>query len=77
MSKFKLNCVSAFKCCDAPFDWRLALLPTDPSKLVVGYGARVHEGLCDDGQNGVHVVRVLHVEDELRVLEDVDPEAQR
>lgn len=44
---------------------------------MVGDGARVHEGLRDDGQHGVDVVRVLHVEDELRVLEDVDPEAQR
>lgn len=48
-----------------------------PSQLVVGDGAGVHEGLGDDGQHGVHVVRGLHVEDELRVLQDVDPEAQR
>jgi len=44
---------------------------------VLGHGAGVHEGLGDDGQHGVHVVRRLHVEDELGVLHDVDPEAQR
>lgn len=72
-----LDCVSALKCFDVPFDRRPARFSTDPSQLVVGDGARVHEGLRDDGQNGVHVIRVLHVENELRVLEDVDPEAQR
>ena len=48
-----------------------------PPQLVLRSGARVHEGLSDDGQNGVHVVRRLDVEDELGVLQDVDPEPQR
>lgn len=50
---------------------------THPSQFVVSDGAGVHEGLGDDRQHSVHVVRVLHIEDKLRVLEDVDPEAQR
>lgn len=40
-------------------------------------GTGVHECLRDDREHGVHVVRCLHVEDELRVLHDVDPETQR
>ena len=44
---------------------------------MLGDGAGVHEGLRDDGQHGVHVVRGLHVKDELRVLHNVDPETQR
>lgn len=51
--------------------------PAHPSQLVVCDGARIHEGLGDDGQHGVHVVGGLHVEDELGVLEDIDPEPQR
>lgn len=44
---------------------------------MVSDGAGVHEGLSDDREDGVHVVRHLDVKDELRVLNDVDPETQR
>lgn len=37
----------------------------------------VHEGLSDDGQAAVQMRRLLHVKNELRVFEDVDPKAQR
>lgn len=47
-----------------------------PSQFVVSDGAGIHEGLGDDGQHGIHVVRGLHVKDELWVLQDIDPEAQ-
>lgn len=43
---------------------------------MVSDGAGIHEGLGDDGQHSVHVVRGLHVKDELWVLQDIDPEAQ-
>lgn len=48
-----------------------------PPQLVLGDGAGVHECLRDDREHGVHVVRRLHVEYELGVLDDVDPETQR
>ena len=48
-----------------------------PSQLVVSDGAGIHKSLGDDGQHGIHVVRGLHVKDELRVLQDIDPEPQR
>lgn len=48
-----------------------------PAQFVLSNGAGIHEGLGDDGQDSIHVVRRLHVKDELRVLHDVDPEAQR
>lgn len=48
-----------------------------PPQLVLGDGAGVHECLRDDREHGVHVVRRLHVEYELGVLHDVDPETQR
>lgn len=44
---------------------------------MLGDGAGVHESLGDDGEHGVHVLRRLDVKDELWVLDDVDPEAQR
>lgn len=40
-------------------------------------GARVYEGLSDDRQNGVDAVGHLNVQNELRVLQDVDPEPKR
>lgn len=39
-------------------------------------GAGVHESLGDDGEHGVHVVGSLDVKNKLRILDDVDPEAQ-
>lgn len=48
-----------------------------PPKFVVSNSAGVHEGLSYHRENGVHVVRYLNVKDELRVLNDVDPETQR
>ncbi len=53
-----------------------SLLP-HPSQLVLSDGAGVHEGLSDDRQHGVHVVRRLDVKDKLRVLHNVDPETKR
>lgn len=50
---------------------------THSSQFVVSDGTGVHKGLGDDGQDGVHMVWVLHVKDELWVLEDIDPEPQR
>ncbi|TNN76010.1 hypothetical protein EYF80_013773 [Liparis tanakae] len=38
---------------------------------------RVHEGLGDDGERGVHHFRHVDVEGEVGVLEDVHPEPQR
>lgn len=40
-------------------------------------GAGVHEGLGDDREHSVHVVRRLDVKDKLRVLHNVDPKTQR
>lgn len=48
-----------------------------PAQLVLSDGAGVHEGLSDDREHGVHVVRCLDVKDKLRVLHNVDPETQR
>lgn len=36
----------------------------------------VHEGGGDDGEGGVHGGRLLRVEDEVRVLDQVHPEAE-
>lgn len=54
-------------------------LPTaaDLAQLQVGDGAGVDEGLSDDREAGVNVVRLLDVKDKLRVFQDVHPEAQR
>lgn len=48
-----------------------------PAQFVLSNGAGIHEGLGDDRQDSVHVVGCLHIKDELRVLHNVDPEAQR
>ena len=40
-------------------------------------GAGVHEGLGDDGERGVHGGRLVDVEEEVGVLDEVDPEPQR
>lgn len=50
---------------------------TYPSHFVFGGGAGVDEGLSDDGEHGVDAVGHLNVQNELRVLQDVDPEPQR
>lgn len=50
---------------------------TDPSHFVLGGGAGINKSLSDDGQDGVYAVCYLHVEHELRVLQDVHPESQR
>lgn len=50
--------------------------PAHPAQLVVGQGAGIHEGLRDDQEHRVHVIGRLHVEHELRVFDDVDPEPQ-
>lgn len=52
-------------------------MPSYPAQLVLSDGTGVHEGLSDDGEHCVHVVRRLHVKDKLRVLHNVDPETQR
>ena len=48
-----------------------------PSQLVLSDGAGVHEGLGNDREHRVHMVRCLDVKDKLRILDDVDPETQR
>lgn len=57
----------------------LGSLPTaaDLAQLQVRDGAGVDEGLSDDREAGVDVVRLLDVKDKLRVFQDVHPEAQR
>lgn len=45
-----------------------------PAQLVVGQGASIHEGLCNDQEHSIHVIRSLHIEHKLWVLDDVDPE---
>ncbi|KAA8590883.1 hypothetical protein FQN60_001826 [Etheostoma spectabile] len=47
------------------------------SSSQVRNGAGVYEGLGDDRQTGVHVIRLLDVKHELRILQDVHPETQR
>lgn len=48
-----------------------------PAQFVLSNGAGIHKGLRDDRQDSVHVVGCLHVKDELRILHNIDPEAQR
>lgn len=52
-------------------------MPSHPAQLVLSNGTGVHEGLCDDREHCINVVRRLHVKNKLRVLHNVDPEAQR
>lgn len=40
-------------------------------------GAGVHESLGNDREHSVHVVGGLDVKNKLRILDDVNPEAQR
>ena len=49
----------------------------DLAQLQVRDGAGVDEGLSNDGEAGVDVVRLLYVKDKLWVFQDVHPEAQR
>ena len=51
--------------------------PAYPAQFVVGQGAGIHEGLCNEEQHGVHVIGRLHIKNELWVFDDVDPEPQR
>jgi len=57
----------------------LGSLPTaaDLAQLQVRDGAGVNEGLSDDREAGIDVVRLLDVKDKLWVFQDVHPEAQR
>ncbi len=50
---------------------------TDLAEFVVGGGAGVHEGLRDGREARVDDVRLVDVEHELRVLDQVHPEPQR
>lgn len=50
---------------------------TNPAQLVLCNRARVHEGLGDHREHGIHVVRCLDVEDKLGILHNIDPETQR
>lgn len=43
---------------------------------MVSYCAGVHEGLRNDQQHSVHIIRRLHIKNKLRVLDDVDPEPE-
>lgn len=56
-----------------------SLLPraADLAQLKVGDGAGVDEGLCDDREAGVDVVRLVDVKDKLGVFQDVHPEPER
>ena len=58
-------------------DHKLWSLEHHLAQLGVRQGEGVHEGLSDDGQTAVQVVRLVHVEHKLGVLQDVHPEAQR
>lgn len=44
---------------------------------MLALGAGVHEGLSDDGQRGVHDFRHVDVKDEVGILQNVHPKAQR
>ena len=57
-------------------DHRLWSLEHHLAQLGVRQGEGVHEGLSDDGQTAVQVVRLVHVEHKLGVLQDVHPEPQ-
>ena len=46
-------------------------------QLMRRHGARVHESLRDDGQTSVQNIRLVDVEDEVGVFDQVDPEAER
>lgn len=50
---------------------------TDSAEFVLRLGAGVHEGLSDDMQRSVHHLRHVHVDDEVRVPQDVHPITQR
>lgn len=50
---------------------------TDSTQLVLCNGAGVHEGLGNDREHGVHVVRRLDIKDKLGILHNVDPETER
>lgn len=50
--------------------------PAHPAQFVVGQGAGIHEGLSNDQEHCVHVIRCLHIEHKLGVFDDVDPEPQ-
>lgn len=45
-------------------------------QLVIGLSAGIHEGLGDNGQRGIYYLSDVHVEDEVRVFQDVNPESQ-
>lgn len=51
--------------------------PTHPAQLVFALGAGIHKGLGDDRQRGIHHFGYVDVEDEVGVLQDVNPEPQR
>lgn len=61
-------------CCCCCFVWEFS--SPYPSQFVLSNGAGVHEGLSDDRQHRVHVVRGLHVKYELGIFHNVDPETQ-
>ena len=47
------------------------------AELVRRHGARVHEGLGNDGEAGVKDIRLVDVEDEVGIFDEIDPETQR
>ncbi len=55
----------------------LSLFVSYPAKFMLCGSAGVHECLSNNWQNRVHIIWHLHIEDELRVLYNVDPEPQR
>lgn len=48
-----------------------------PAHFVLRDGAGVNESLRNDSQDGIHVVRDVHVEDQLWVLQSIHPESQQ
>lgn len=57
--------------------FQLVRVWTYSAEFVLRLGAGVHEGLGDDVQRGLHHLRHVDVEDEVRIPQDVHPKAQR
>lgn len=50
--------------------------PAHPAQLVVSQSAGIHEGLCNDKEHCIHVIRCLHIKHKLWVFDYIDPESQ-
>lgn len=47
-----------------------------PPQLVVGNSTGVHEGLGNDQEHGIYIVRRLHIKHKLGIFDYVDPEPE-